>query len=157
MVRDIEPNLPIDEISTVTEDVSRLVAVERLIAKIGLMLALLALALATAGIYAVVACAAGERTREFGIRLALGATRRGVEGLVLRSTVRVTTAGIIVGLVLYGWASRLIASHLYRVSALDVPTLAAAAALVGLSALGAAWQPAKRAGKTDPALSLRAE
>jgi predicted permease len=156
-VRAIEPNLPSPAIVTTQDQLRRLAAQERVIAKLGSLLAALALGLAVAGTYAVVARRVVERTREFGIRLALGATGGAIAGPVLRRAVVTSGVGIVAGLGLYAWASRFIASRLYEVSALDPASLGLAAGALALAGLVAAWLPARRATRVDPTVALRAE
>jgi predicted permease len=157
VMRELAPGLPAPAVSTMREDLGRLVTEERLMAKLGVLLSLIALGIAVAGIYAVVAYAVGERTREFGIRLALGASPQRVRIQVLRGALGVCGAGAAGGLVLYAWAARWLDARLYGVSSLDLPTLTGVATLVVLCTLLAAWHPARRALKVDPATTLRAE
>lgn len=117
----------------------------------------LALALAIVGVYGVMTAVVGERTREYGIRLALGATRERVNRHVLRQALWPIGIGIGGGLVLAAWASRYVASLLYGVVPLDVPSFAGAAAVILVSGLVAAFIPARRAGRVDPMIALRAE
>jgi putative ABC transport system permease protein len=119
--------------------------------------AILTLALAVVGVYGVMTAVVGERTREYGIRVALGATRQVVNRQVLRQAAVPIVAGIAGGLVLAGWAARYLASLLYEIVPLDTPSFAVAAALVLACALVAAFVPARRAGRVDPIIALRAE
>jgi putative ABC transport system permease protein len=119
--------------------------------------AVLTLALAVVGVYGVMTAVVGERTREFGIRLALGATRERVNGHVLRQASLPIGAGLAAGLVLAVWGSRYLASLLYGVVPLDVVSFAAAAAVILVSGVVAALIPARRAGRVDPIIALRAE
>ena len=127
----------------------------------------LALLLAVVGVFGVTSYSVAERTREIGIRVALGAARSGIAGLVLLETLRVTLAGIAIGtLAAYaltrflptqgiGWSGSGI--FLYRVSRTDAPTFTCAAVLLILIALLAAWIPARRATRIDPLVALRYE
>jgi len=119
--------------------------------------ALLTLALAVVGVYGVMTAVVSERTREYGIRLALGATRQRVNRHVLRQAAVPIVAGLAGGLVLAAWSSRYVASLLFGIVPLDVPSFAAAAAIVLASALIAAMVPARRAAHVDPIVALRAE
>jgi ABC-type antimicrobial peptide transport system permease subunit len=105
----------------------------------------------------VIAHGVTERTREFGIRLALGASRRAVSTSVLRGVAAPALAGLAGGLVLFALASRVLESRLYGVSAMDPATLAGVSVLLAAAALGGAWLPARRATRVDPSLALRAE
>ena len=119
--------------------------------------ALLTLTLALIGIYGVMSAVVGERTREFGIRLALGATRARVKAHVLRQALLPIASGIAVGMMLAVWASSFVASLLYGVVPLDAASFAAAAGVVLVFGLFAALVPACRAGRVDPIVALRAE
>ena len=119
--------------------------------------ALLALALAMSGIYAVLAAAVVERTREVGIRVAVGARRGDVLALVLADAGRLALAGIAVGLVLAAAASRLLEGQLQGVGTLDPPTYAAVSALLLAVALAAGAVPALRATRIDPVTALRSD
>jgi ABC-type antimicrobial peptide transport system permease subunit len=119
--------------------------------------AVAALALAIVGTYGVVSYTVAQRTRELGIRLALGATRGGVTALVVGHVARVAAGGIAVGLVLAAALSRYAASLLYGVRATDPATYAVVAALLGTVAALAAALPARRAARVDPATALRVD
>ena len=119
--------------------------------------AALTLALAIVGVYGVTSAVVGERTREYGIRLALGATRQRVNRYVLTRSALPLGIGIAAGLVLAGWASRYVASLLYGVVPLDGWSFATAAVVVFVCGLVAAFVPASRAGRVDPIVALRAE
>jgi ABC-type antimicrobial peptide transport system permease subunit len=117
----------------------------------------LTLALAVVGVYGVMTAVVGERTREYGIRLALGATRGRVNRHVVAQASMPIAAGIAGGLVLAVWGSRYVASVLYGIVPLDAPSFVAAAGIVLVSGLVAALIPARRAGRVDPIVALRAE
>jgi putative ABC transport system permease protein len=119
--------------------------------------AALALALAAVGVYGVMGQAVTARTRELGIRLALGAGPRGVRVLVLRDGLRLVALATAIGLggaVVLHWTAR---GLLYGVPALDPITYAGAPLLLGTVALAATWLPANRAAAVDPVRALRAE
>jgi predicted permease len=115
----------------------------------------LALFLALIGIYGVMHYCVSERTQEFGIRIALGAQPRDVFTLVLKHAAQLAVAGMAVGLLCALWATRLLASLLYGVSAHDAVTYVGAFMLVAAVALAASASPARRATKCDPLLALR--
>ena len=119
--------------------------------------AALTLALAIVGVYGVTSAVVGERTREYGIRPALGATRQRVNRYVLTRSALPLGIGIVAGLLLAGWASRYVASLLYGVVPLDGWSFATAAVVVFVCGLVAAFVPASRAGRVDPIVALRAE
>jgi len=119
--------------------------------------AVLTLALAIVGVYGVMTSVVGERMREYGIRIALGATRARINTHVLRNAALPVAAGLGSGLMLAAWASRFIASLLYGVVPLDGVSYAGAAVAVAMCGLFAALVPAVRAGRIDPIVALRAE
>ena len=119
--------------------------------------ALVALVLAATGIYGVLAGSVAERTREIGVRSALGASRTDILGLVIRQGMTLTAIGIAIGLVGAAAASQAVASLLYGVSRLDPVTYVGVIVLLGGVASGACGVPAWRAAKVDPASTLRAE
>ena len=119
--------------------------------------AALALALSAVGIYGVTAYAVTQRTREIGVRMAIGASAGAVVRLVLASALRTVGVGLCLGTVAALAGGRLIASQLYGVSARDPLTLAAIAALLAVVALAASGIPALRAARIDPMEALRAE
>ena len=119
--------------------------------------ALLALVLGVIGLYGVIAYSVGQRTREIGVRMALGAARGQVYRLVLREAGWLTAAGIGVGLGCSLAAARLMEGLLFGVSSRDVPTLAAVALTLAASALLASFVPARRAASIDPADALRTQ
>ena len=161
LVRDafhaVEPDLPLDGLTTVEAELSGLAAADRLLTKVGLLLATIALAIAIAGTYAVVARGVGERTREFGVRAALGAGAADLSWGVVRGALAVGALGVAGGLGVYAWLSRFLESRLYGVSALDPATLVATGLGLLLTTLVAAWVPARRAARVDPTVALRAE
>jgi putative ABC transport system permease protein len=119
--------------------------------------AMLTLALAVVGVYGVMTAVVAERTREYGVRIALGATSARLNRFVLGQAAVPLVGGVIGGLVLALWASRFVASLLYGVVPADGVSFAAAAAIVLTSGLLAAFVPARRAGRVDPIVALRAE
>jgi predicted permease len=156
-VRTFEPNLPLVNPGTLADEIERLIPEDRTLASVVTMVAVLATLLAMAGIYAVVSHAVHERTREFGIRVALGATRRMIVANVIRRITLTSMVGVLAGLGVFALASRWLASRVYGVSVLDPLTIAAAIVVLLATALAAAWLPARRAGTVDPTIALRAE
>ena len=117
----------------------------------------LSLVLAIIGIYGVMAYSVNQRTRELGIRMALGASRSDVLRLVVVQAFRLTLMGVVVGLVASVAASRLIASMLFDVSPTDIVTFIVVPVLLAASALAASYLPALRATRIDPMVALRYE
>ena len=156
IVRDLNPEL-VPKFSTASELVSTSVAPRRFnLAVLGVFGAT-ALLLALAGIYGAVAFNVAQRTREIGVRVALGARTQSVVGLVLRRSLLWVALGIAAGLAIALGVSRLVASLLYGISAHDPLTYAAAASTLLLAGLAAAWFPALRAARVDPVVALRSE
>jgi ABC-type antimicrobial peptide transport system permease subunit len=118
---------------------------------------LLGLALALVGIYGIVSYGASQRTREIGIRMALGAPPRTILLLILRQGVLLVLAGLGVGLLAAAALTRVLQRFLLQVSAADPFTFAASAALIGFIALLAFYVPARRAIRVDPLIALRHE
>jgi predicted permease len=130
---------------------------EELAADVSGGLALLGLALAAAGLFGVTLYAVGRRMREFGVRVAMGATPAALGGQVIREALRIAAAGVALGGIL-SWAGvRLLRTYLAGVKPADLPTFVSAAAVVTLVALVSAVIPARRAAKADPMAALRVE
>jgi putative ABC transport system permease protein len=155
VVAAVNPAVPVIRAHTLPDQVERNIADERLAMTIGLTLALVALLLATAGLYATMAFIVGRRTREIGVRLALGARTTEVRSLVLREGLALTLAGVACGLAFSIWVGRALRHQLYGVGALDVPSLIGAAVVLTAAALLASWLPARRAARVDPVIALR--
>jgi ABC-type antimicrobial peptide transport system permease subunit len=119
--------------------------------------ALAALVLAAAGIYGVLSGSVAERTREIGVRAALGATRANILALVLRHGMTLTGIGIVIGLAGAGAASQAIASMLFGITRFDLVTYFSVVALLTAVSILACAVPAWRAARVDPAITLRAE
>jgi putative ABC transport system permease protein len=117
----------------------------------------LALFLGAIGLYGVLSCAVAERTREIGVRMALGATAAAVRRMVVAQGARVVAVGVALGLLAALAATRPLAAHLFGVTPVDAPTFAAVAALMLAIGAIAAYVPARRASRVDPCQSLRNE
>jgi ABC-type antimicrobial peptide transport system permease subunit len=116
-----------------------------------------ALLLALLGIYGVIAYSVAQRTREIGIRVALGAARGTVLRLVMRQGMRAAALGVSLGTAMALGATRLLGAFLFGVATTDLVAFFAAGALLVIAALVASWIPARRAATVDPLVALRAE
>ena len=156
-VHGLDPEIVVNGLSSLGEIVSRSVARPRFTTRLLLLFAVMALTLSAVGIYGVIAFAVSQRTREIGIRMALGADRRAVRGLVMRDGLRLTLAGLGLGLAGAFAATRLLAGFLYEVRPADLAThLIVTLILLGV-ALAACWIPARRASRVEPMAALRSE
>ncbi|MBV8201653.1 MAG: ABC transporter permease, partial [Acidobacteria bacterium] len=156
-VAEVEPNLLVQSVTTLGDQLALSLARERAIARLTGFFGLLALLLAAIGLYGVMSYSVARRTSEIGLRMALGAPRGQVLGLVLRETARLAAVGVAAGLGAALALTRLAASQLFGISAQDPATLAVAtAAMVGVTLL-AGFLPARRAADTEPMAALRYE
>ena len=156
-VHEVDPGEAVDEFRTMNSVVSRSVADRRLVALLLAMFAGLALVLAAIGIYGVTAYGVAQRTREIGIRMALGAQRGDVFRLIVGGGMKLILAGVVVGLLVALGLTRLLSSLLYGVGASDPLTFAGVILLLGAVALAANYLPARRATRIDPMTALREE
>ena len=156
-IRALDPALPIYGVKTMEAQASESLFVERMVAWLSAAFGALATLLAAIGLYGVMSYAVARRTREIGIRMALGAERRAVLWLVLREVALLSIVGIAGGLAISLYATRFVKAHLFGLSATDPATLAIAAATIALVAFLAGYLPARRASALDPMLALRTE
>jgi putative ABC transport system permease protein len=143
--------------TTISQELERSIARERLTSGIALFLALLVVAIGCVGIYALMTYDVTRRQREFGVRLALGATAGRLVADVLRDGALILGPALAIGIPAGLATSRLLASQLYGVDARDPWTLASVAVLLSLVAMGAALRPARLASRIDPTALLRQE
>jgi hypothetical protein len=156
-IRALDPDQAITRVRTMEDLVAASAAERRFVLTALEAFALAALTLAAAGIYAVVAGAVAERTRELGVRSALGSSPRELAARVVGQAMRLTVAGTAIGLAGAIAASRVVAAMLFGVSRLDPLTYAGAVGLLGAATLVACGFPAWRAARVDPARVLRTE
>ncbi len=157
VVRAAHPDLRVVNVRTMRTLVERLLVQERLLATLSVGFGLAALFLMSIGLFGVISQWAAQRTREIGVRIALGASRAGVRWMVLRQAFRMILAGVIVGAPAAVATTRLLRGLLYGLQPLDPrPLLLAALVLLAVAAL-AAYLPARRASRVDPMQALRAE
>ena len=156
-LRDFNPSMAVDEIKPLESVVESILSPKRLVALLLGAFSVLALLLASIGIYGVIAYSVSQRTREIGIRLALGAPRDALLGLVIWEGMSLTILGCGIGLIA-GWIlTRVIQGLLFEVSPTDPIAFVSSAVLLLLVAFGACWLPARRAAKVDPMVALRHE
>ena len=156
-VQALDPDQPVALISTLEQNIAESLATRRLIMTLLATFAALALILATVGLYGVMALTVTQRTRELGIRMALGAARSDVFRLVLSHGAVLVSVGIGLGLLGAIATSRTLSSVLYGVGTLDIPAFAVAIVALALVALLACFLPARRATRVDPVIALRSE
>ena len=156
IVTDMDATLPIFSVTSLEDQIDSATAQERQFAILSSIAGVVALMLASIGLYGILSHSVTRRTREFGIRAALGAPRSTLIGLVMRE-IYLVIGGAALGLLVAAGATRLISSMLFGLSPLDIPTYTVSAlVLVGVAAV-AAYLPARRAAKVDPAIALRWE
>jgi ABC-type antimicrobial peptide transport system permease subunit len=157
MVRGVDLSLPLFRIETLQNVVAESVAARRVNGALLGSFAGVALALAALGLYGVISYAVTQRTRELGVRLALGAQRGHLFRLVVGGGMKLAAVGIVIGMLASFGLTRLLGSLLYGVGPNDPLTFTVVIALLGIVALLANYIPARRATKIDPMLALRYE
>jgi putative ABC transport system permease protein len=156
-LQSLEPHLPVPDVETVGQTIATSLYAPRMGAWLLTAFGVLALTLATVGVYGVLAFMAARRTREFGIRVALGATSGDVFRLVLREGAWLVGAGVAAGLSVGAWTTQAVSRFLYGIDAHDGVAFGVATATLLVTAGLACVVPARRATRADPLSSLRAE
>jgi predicted permease len=156
-IHDLDPNLPVFDVGTLRDHISTVTLSSRIAGTSVGIFGLLALVLAAVGIYGVIAYTTRQRTREIGIRMALGAQRSQILRLVLGQGLRLTTIGLALGLALSLTLTRLLSRLLFGVTPTDLVTFGGVTLLLCAVALGACYLPARRATSVDPMVVLRYE
>jgi putative ABC transport system permease protein len=153
----VDPNLPVSNLSTLDAIVAKSISQQRFYMTLLAIFASVALVLAAIGIFGVLSYAVSQRTREIGIRMALGAQERSVISLIVRQAMLLVVSGIVAGTVFALFLSQTMTKMLFSVTPTDPATFASVAGLLVGVALFASYLPARRATKVDPIVALRAE
>jgi predicted permease len=157
VIQEVDKNLPVTSITTLSEQVNESLNKEHLIARLSSFFGILALVLACVGLYGVLAYGVARRTNEIGIRMALGADQMRVLWMVLRESLALVGVGVAVGLLMAIAATRFISTQLYGVKPTDPATITAVTIVLAAVAVLAGYIPARRATKVDPMVALRYE
>jgi predicted permease len=157
LIAGFDGNLPVYGVKTLTAQVDEIMFTDRLVTMFSLCLGLLASLLAAVGLYGVMAYVVARRTREIGIRIALGATQQNVAWMILREILGMLVVGLCVGLVAAYGIGRVVESLLFGVKAGDPVVFVLAAGLLAAVALLAGWLPSRKAANVDPMVALRYE
>ena len=153
----IDPQMAIYDVKTMSDAVSESLWRPRLQGQVLGIFAVLALLLATVGIYGVISYTVAQRTREIGVRVALGAQRSHVLAMVLRQSAVLASVGVAIGIGAALIVSRSLATLLYGVSATDLVSFAVVPAILGVVTIVATYLPARRATRVDPLIAIRTE
>lgn len=156
-IQRIDPNIPLYNVRTLTEQANESLMPERLVATLASLFGLLALVLVCVGLYGMMAYRVAWRTPEIGVRMALGAERGHVIWMVLREALLLVSMGVAAGVPVALALSRLVASLLYGLRPSDAETISAVVGLLVLVAAVASYLPARRASRVDPMAALRYE
>ena len=154
-VAQVHPRVPVERATSMDEQLKRNIAEDRMAEAVALTLGLSALVLAAAGLYGTMAFAVRRRTREIGVRLALGAAVTDVRRLIFQQGLVLVLPGAVAGALASLAVGRLLASQLYGVSPVDVPSVVGSLIVLVAAALLATWLPARRATSIDPVVALR--
>ena len=156
-IAEINPNIFVDTVTGMEEQIDRSIAGQSLIARLTGFFGILAVFLASIGIYGLLSYSVARRTNELGIRLALGAQSQTLLWMILRESILLLVLGLAVGIPVALGSTRILKSLLYQLSPLDPTAITVAIAAVAVMTVAAAWFPAHRATKVDPLQALRTE
>ena len=157
ILKELDSEIPAYEVQTLEQAMDRSLWRERLQGQVIGLFAALGMILAAIGIYGVISYGVAQRTREVGVRMALGASRSQVVGLVLRQGMLLVGIGLVLGLITAFGATRALTRLLYDVGATDLLTFAGVPLVLGIVALLASWLPARRASRVDPLIAMRSD
>jgi putative ABC transport system permease protein len=157
VIQEVDPNMPLSFARTMDNIVAASTAGKRLNMQLFASLGIAALILASLGVYGVIAYTVAQRSREIGVRMALGARVSDVLGMILRQGGALVAAGLAIGMAIAWFAARRMEDLLYGIDTLDAMTFIAVPLLLGLVALIAIVIPARRASRIDPVVALRAD
>ena len=153
----LDPNLPVENLMMLEDQAEQSVFLDLMISQLASAFAVLATLLAAVGLYGVLAYTVAQRTREIGLRMALGANGATVRGMVLRQVGRMTLVGAVLGGFAAVWLGRAASSLLFELEALNPLVFVLVAVLLAVVALSAGYLPARRASNVDPMQALRYE
>jgi predicted permease len=156
-LRAVDPTQPIADVSTMDERLDRNISQVRTSFMLAGILAALALTLGVIGLYGVLSFDTAQRHREFGIRMSLGATPAAVRHIVVKEGLRLTLAGVGIGIVGAGWLASVMRTTVFATTPMDVRLYLLGSTLVVAASLVALWVPARRASTADPIAALRSE
>jgi predicted permease len=156
-VKSVDPKISVHDLRTMSDQVRENITSDRIVTTLAASFALIATLLASVGLYGVLAYTVTQRTREFGVRIALGATPAQVRQIVLANVGRLVLVGGVSGLLLAAFGGRYVRSLLFEVAPIDPSVFAVVGLLLALVALAAGFAPAWRASRIDPMITLRQE